>query len=109
MKFRYFSCFRYIPPKKDVLPINSNEVNPNQVNPNEVNPSEVWEYWLPYMSFNENTWNSKIVEAISVLLWIPPYLLWFAIFFGFQSIVMIPLHIYGCLYRTLQFLDKILI
>jgi ABC-type dipeptide/oligopeptide/nickel transport system permease component len=64
-------------------------------------------YWLPYIDLNENRWNSKIVEGITVILWsIPVFGIWFPFLFIFQSIWMVPLHVYKGIYNVLGWLDK---
>jgi hypothetical protein len=64
-------------------------------------------YWLPYINFSENKWNSRIVEGTTVALWMVPFGTWFPVLFVVQSIYMIPLHLYGGgVYKCLYFLDS---
>lgn len=93
MKIRHFSCWTYTSPTKDAL------------------EDPIWsiDYYLPFMVFNENKWNSKIVETLTILIWTPPYIIWFILSFLFQSIYMIPLFVYKGLYNCLKFLDKYLL
>jgi hypothetical protein len=93
MKIRHFWCWTYNSPVMDAMDT----------------PSWSIDYYLPFILFNENKWNSKIVEAFTILIWVAPYSIWFAFLFTIQSLYMVPLYIYKGIYQILKCMDKYLL